>query len=339
METNSHRNQPNTISVENCLEQPTVAEIKRVEQPSRRALLKSLGWMAAFGCLTNNPSLQAVEPFLRPGKPRLLLSLAAYSFRDDFVDVEEVPDGPENRRKMDMFRFLDYCADHGCLGAELTSYYFPKNPSDPYFARVRRHAFLRGIAISGTAVGNTFTHPPGPQRDEQIAMVKTWIRRASLIGAPHVRVFAGNTHPNQSLSEAKRLCIEAMEECAEVAGEHGIFLGIENHGGIVAESKDLLDIVQAIQSPWVGINLDTGNFHTEDPHRDLARCAPYAVNVQFKGMFRPRGQAVRPDDFARTFAILRDANYQGYVVLEYEMAEDSREAVPVLLRRMREFMV
>ena len=49
-----------------------------------------------------------------------------------------------------MFGFIDYCADHQLAGTELTSYFFPKDLDDAYLLRIKQHAFLRGIAISGT---------------------------------------------------------------------------------------------------------------------------------------------------------------------------------------------
>jgi sugar phosphate isomerase/epimerase len=125
-----------------------------------------------------------------------------------------------------------------------------------------------------------------------------------------------------------------MEECAAEAGKHGIFLGLENHGGIVAEPKDLVDMIREIQSPWVGINLDTGNFHTDDPYRDLEMCAPYAVNVQVKAEISKRGQKKEKADLNRLVKMLRDVNYQGFVALEYESAEDPWTAVPRLLKEL-----
>ena len=102
-------------------------------------------------------------PFQRAGKPKLRLSLAAYSFRSFFKyqknSVREVGDRP-----MDLFKFIDFCADHGCEGTELTSYFFRHNITPKYLADLRRHAFLRGVDISGTAVGNNFSLPKGPQR-------------------------------------------------------------------------------------------------------------------------------------------------------------------------------
>lgn len=298
---------------------------------SRRHFL-GLGLLSAAGiCLT--PGLRAVEPFARGGKPRLRLSLAAYSFRDFFQPGK---DGTPAR--MDMVKFIDYCADHGCDGAEVTSYYFPDKVTDAYLLQVRRQAHVRGMTLSGTAVGNDFCHPEGPRREAEMASVADWVRKAALMGAPHIRVFAGVAH-GQTQKEAKKLCIAALEAAAEVAGRAGVFLGIENHGGIVAEAAELIDIVRSVNSPWVGINLDTGNFNTDDPYADLARCAPYAVNVQYKGMVRRRGQKqAEPADEARTFKILRDANYQGWVALEYELPEDPWIKVPQMLDRMRTYM-
>src|SRR5688500_14798603 len=183
----------------------------------------------------------AIEPLVRPGKPRMPLSLAAYSFREFFVDGREGNRPLDPARQLDMRKFIDYCADHGCAGAEVTSYYFPRNVTPEYLLELRRHAFLRGIAISGTAVGNTFTVPAAEKekRQAEITGVKTWIDRAALLGAPHVRVFAGAAG-KLPLAEAKKLCLAALEECAAYAGSKGIFLGIENHGGIVTEADDLL---------------------------------------------------------------------------------------------------
>ncbi len=283
------------------------------------------------------PSLRATEPFSRPGTPRLQLSLAAYSFREFMKDGERGRKGAADpNHQMDLFQFVDYCAEHGCAGAELTSYYFPTDLDDAFLIKLRRHAFLRGVAVSGSAVGNSFTDADGAKRATQIASVKKWIDRAAILGAPHIRVFAGGVPKGSSKEEAKKNCIAALEESGDYAGSKGIFLGIENHGGIVAEASDLLDIVKAVKSPWIGINLDTGNFHTDDPYHDLERIAPYAVNVQMKGEIHPRGQEAQPADLPRLVKILREAHYQGYVALEYESAEDPWKAVPVLLKRMKE---
>jgi len=306
---------------------------------SRRNFGVLTGSLLATGFISGQSETLAIEPFHRKGKPRLKLSLAAYSFRDYFKEASPKREkGVAEEKQLDMFQFVDYCAEHGCDGAEVTSYYFPTELTREYMLKLKHHAFMRGIELSGTAIGNTFTPTAAEKREREIKSTKNWIDNAALMGIPHIRVFAGTLEKGQSLEEAKKNCIEALNECCEYAGEKGVFLGVENHGGIVAEPKDLLEIVRAVQSPWVGINLDTGNFHTEDPYSDLEKIAPYAVNVQIKTEVNPRGKKAGEADLGRLIKILKDANYQGYVALEYEAAEDPMTAVPRTLEKLSKLL-
>ena len=274
----------------------------------------------------------AAEPFNRQGNPNLRLSLAAYSFRSFFKfqknNMREVKAKP-----MDMFKFIDFCADHGCDGTELTSYFFRHNVTRDYLIALRRHAFLRGVEISGTAVGNNFSLPKGDARDAQIAYVKKWIDHAAVLGAPHIRVFAGRETKDVERAEADKWAIAGLRECCDYAGKRGIFLGIENHDSI-GDSKTLINFLKAVDHPWFGVNLDSGNFRTANPYEDFAASAPYAVNVQLKVELKVAGKKEEAD-LKRMADILRKANYQGYVVLEYEAAEDPYVAIPPLLRKLR----
>jgi sugar phosphate isomerase/epimerase len=295
-----------------------------------RTAVGSLG-LAAFSSF-------GIEPFERPGKPRLRLSMAAYSFREYFkvANHKREKTAPADKQ-IDLFQFIDYAADHGCDGVELTSYYFPADCTAEFVAKVRRHAFVRGLSVSGTSIGNTFTHPAGPERDKNVALLKKWVDHAAILGAPHIRVFAGEAPKGAGYDEARKNCLATLAECCDYAGQHGIVLGIENHGGIVAKPDQLLSIVREVKSPWLGINLDTANFHTEDPYADFTRCVPFAVNVQVKDEIRRAGQTKsEPADLKRYFQILRDGNYQGWVALEYESATDPFVAVPPLLKQMKE---
>ena len=274
----------------------------------------------------------AAEPFNRQGNPNLRLSLAAYSFRSFFKfqknNMREVKAKP-----MDMFKFIDFCADHGCDGTELTSYFFRHNVTRDYLIALRRHAFLRGVEISGTAVGNNFSLPKGDARDAQIAYVKKWIDHAAVLGAPHIRVFAGRETKDVERAEADKWAIAGLRECCDYAGKRGIFLGIENHDSI-GDSKTLINFLKAVDHPWFGVNLDSGNFRTANPYEDFAASAPYAVNVQLKVELKVAGKKEEAD-LKRMADILRKANYQGYVVLEYEAAEDPYAVIPTLLKKLR----
>jgi sugar phosphate isomerase/epimerase len=299
---------------------------------SRRAFLARTAFAATTAAFA--PGALAVEPFKRV-KPKLMLSLAAYSFRQYFKEGKGIDPKTDPAKRIDMLQFIDYCAEHDCA-AEITSYYFPAKLTGEFLLQLKRHAFLRGVPFSGTSVGNTFTHPPGQKRDAEIKYVKEWIDHAAVLGAPHIRIFAGEVQRGSSKAEGKKLCIAALEECGDYAGKKGVLLGVENHGGIIGDASDLIEIMKAVKSQWVGVNLDSGNFHTLDPMRDFALCVPYAVNVQWKSEIQPAGSKdKKPSDLPLIAAILKEVNYQGYLTLEYEATEDPYTAVPRLLNQMR----
>ncbi len=277
---------------------------------------------------------RAIEPFKRPGQPVLRLSLAAYSFRQFFKDGQRAEKGAALARTIDLFQFLDFCADHHCEGAELTSYFFPKETDAAFLHRLRRHAFLRGLAISGTAVGNNFTHPKGEVRDREIALVKLWTDHAAALGSAHVRVFAGQSK-TLTKTDAEKNVITALEECCDYAGKRGVFLGLENHDSI-GTGENLIRLMKSVQSPWLGVNLDSGNFHTGDPYLDFEQALPYAVNIQLKTEIRRAG-ALKSEtaDLPRLVKLMRSANYQGFVALEYESAEDPFTAIPATLQQLK----
>jgi sugar phosphate isomerase/epimerase len=255
------------------------------------------------------------EPLRKPTGVNIGLGLAAYSFRKHFEFSKGKPNKPDDGRKINMFGFVDYCAKQHC-GAELTSYFFPPDVDRDYFLRIKRHAFLNGVPIVGTAIGNNFTIGKGQKLDEQIAEAKRWIDRAAIMGAPHIRFFAGTRKQLEAAPDNMKIAIESLRQCVDYAAQSGILIGVENHGQLTA--AQVLEIVKGVDSEWFGINLDTGNFNSDDPYRDLEKCAPYAVNVQLKVKMKSPAGEKYDADYERIFKILADANYRGYLVLEFE---------------------
>jgi len=272
---------------------------------------------------------RAAEPIERNQKPYMKLSLAAYSFRQ-FLGG--------NEPTMTMEDFIDKCAEYNLDGCELTSYWFPKEITNEYLLGLKQKAFRLGLDISGTAIGNDFCIPPSPERDAQLELCRRWIDYAAVFGAPVIRIFAGRIAKGSSEAEALDLCVAGIEESLKYAAQKGVILALENHGGITSTPDQLLAIVKRVSpSPWFGVNFDSGNFRTDDPYGDLARIAPYAVNAQIKTEIAPGGKKEEAD-LERLVKILADANYRGYVVLEYEAAEDPLVAVPRHLDTLRKLL-
>jgi sugar phosphate isomerase/epimerase len=300
----------------------------------RRAFVKAASALAlgAAGGTTLVPhaTAEAIEPIRRNGQPKFKFSLAAYSYRS-------LLQGSRGQSPtLTLREFVDDCAALGLEGTELTSYYFPSPVTPEYLHGLRQHCFRLGLDVSGTAVGNDFGHPPGERRDAQIALVKQWVDHAVALGAPVIRIFAGHVPQGQSAEETHKRMVAAIEECCDYAGQRGIHLALENHGGPTATAEGLLRFVRDVQSPWFGVNLDSGNFSSADPYAELEQIAPYAINVQVKVVVRgPDGKKV-PADFRRLAAILRQVGYRGYIVLEYEEAGDVRQECARYLRQIRE---
>jgi sugar phosphate isomerase/epimerase len=287
---------------------------------------------AALGALALPSALirtaRAIDPIKRTRPSHLKLSLAAYSFRESLA--------PRGRKPtMDLFDFVELGADLALDGVELTSYYFPPDVNSDYLHRLKQRAFGLGLDISGTSVGNNFCAPPGPALEKEHALVRTWIDRAAELDAPVIRIFAGTVPRGETEEVAVKRAIEGIRAALPYAIEKGVTLALENHGGITATPAQLLKLVRAIDSPNFGVNLDTGNFHGEDPYADLAQLAPYAVNVQVKTEISRKGGKAEEADLSRVIGVLRDAKYSGYVVLEYEAREDPATAVPKSIKKLR----
>ena len=279
----------------------------------------------------------AADPIQRNGKPHLKLSLAAYSFSRQLS--QNWPSPRKGGGTMTLLDFIDFCAEQNLDGTELTSYYFPAEVTPDYIRQVKERTFRLGLDISGTAIGNDFCKPAGEALDAEQAMTRKWIDTAADLGAPVIRIFAGNVPKGDTEAAALDRCVAAIDEAVAYAATKSIVLALENHGGITSTPEQLLAIVKRVApSPSFGVNFDSGNFRTADPYASLEMIAPYAMNAQVKATVSPNGGKKEIADLARIIGMLKHANYRGYVVLEYEEEEDPRTAIPPLLKRLRELM-
>ncbi|MBS0204875.1 MAG: sugar phosphate isomerase/epimerase [Planctomycetes bacterium] len=301
---------------------------------SRRDVLGMTAAAAAMALAS--PVARAANPLQRNGKPHMKLSLAAYSFNRT-LPKSWTPDQLATA-KFTLEKFIDFCADQNLDGCELTAYYFPKEITNDYLMSLKEQTFRLGLDISGTAIGNDFCLPEGEARDRSLKMCRDWIDHSATLGAPVIRIFAGNVPKGESEEVARERCIAGINQSLEYAATKGVCLALENHGGITATPEQMLKIIEGVTpSPWFGVNFDGGNFRTPDPYADLAKIAPYAINAQIKVEVAPNGKS-EPTDLARVVKILKDAHYRGFLVLEYEAQEDPLVAVPGHLKTLRELI-
>jgi sugar phosphate isomerase/epimerase len=128
--------------------------------------------------------------------------------------------------------------------------------------------------------------------------------------------------------------IDSIGQCLKSAQDCGVLLALENHWGLGLTPEGVLRIVNAVNSPWLGVLMDTGNF-LEDPYDRLAKIAPKTVYVQAKTYYGGGIWYSLDLDYPRIAGILRKANYHGYIALEFEGKEDWRVAIPKSLGVLR----
>lgn len=296
----------------------------------RRSFLTSISVFTALGVVGPSNLLCSgafgIEPIPRLVPGRMQLSLAAYSLRDLLKG---------NKDGWDLFKFVDYCHEQGIPGAELTSYYFPADVNDAYIVELKEHCRRRGISVSGGAIANDFCQMDNDKLKRDLEHTKLWIDRYALLGAGAIRVFAGSQPKDDSWPATRDRCIATLQEACKYAHSKGIYLALENHGGVTAKSEGLLEIVRGVQAPSFGVNFDSGNFRsTEDPYAELASIAPYAVNAQIKVEMFPGGKRELAD-LGRILRILKDSKYSGWVALEYEASDPPLEAIPRWLAEIK----
>lgn len=278
----------------------------------RRDLLKSLPAVGLGGKLSA-ASLDRVA--------RLRTAICAYSYRNELKDGTMTYD--------DLVRLA---VQTGVDGLDLTVYWFPFT-SDAFLLPLRLLAYKHAVEIYSISVRTDMCRPTAELRAQEVEEVKKWVDVAAKLGAGHIRVFGGTVPKGETEDRAAEWVAEILRRAAEYSGSQGVILGLENHGGITLRAERIIQIVKMVNSPWVGINLDTGNFR-ENSYEQIAMCLPYAVNAQFKTEIRDSQGRSEPADWDRLTAIFAQAGYKGYLALEYESREDARQAVPPLLAKL-----
>jgi sugar phosphate isomerase/epimerase len=253
---------------------------------------------------------------------RLRTAICAYSFRNELKAGSMTYD--------DLVRLA---VQTGVDGLDLTVYWFPST-ADSFLLPLRLLAYKHGVEIYSISVRTEMCQPTAELRAKEIEEVKKWVDVAAKLGAGHIRVFGGTVPQGESEDRAAEWVVEILRRAAEYSSSRGVILGLENHGGITLRAERILQIVKAVGSPWVGINLDTGNFR-EKSYEQIAMCLPYAVNAQFKTEIRDDQGRTVPADWERLIKMFAEAGYKGYVALEYEGREEAPRAVPPLLGRLR----
>lgn len=260
----------------------------------------------------------------------------------------------ENEELRDIDTCIDIADEFGFDGVEILLYQIEQNEmiSRSKLMSYKRRATSLGLPLMGLSTHQGFVTPDREQRKFNIDRTIGQIETAYSLGIPNMRVNTGRWGTSKDFDtlmanrgieppikgytdeDAFPWVIECFEKCIPAAERCGVVLGLENHWGLGLTPEGILRIVNAIDSPWLQITTDTGNF-LEDPYGRLEMLAPKTVLVQAKTYYGG-GQWYTLDlDYPRIGEILNTHNYRGWISLEFEGMEDYRTALPKSLELLR----
>jgi sugar phosphate isomerase/epimerase len=225
--------------------------------------------------------------------------------------------------------------------------------SPEYLNRLKRLAFRSGIDLVMLSIHQDFVSPKAEERKKHIDHTIRCIGIAAQMGIPAIRLNSGRWKtvksfddlmkvkgdepplPGYTDADALKWCIDSIRECLPAAEKAGVMLALENHWGLTTRVEYLMRIWKEVNSPWLGINLDTGNF-PGDSYPGIEALAPHASIVQAKTYYGGGEWYTLELDYKRIAGILRKAGFGGYISLEMEGKEPASTAVPKSLEMLRE---
>ena len=221
-----------------------------------------------------------------------------------------------------------------------------------YLQALKRRAYHAGLDIMGFSTHQGFVNPSAEYRNENIALTIHQIELAYALGIPTMRINTGRWGTSKDFDtlmankgiepslegysdeDGFAWVIDAIEQCLPMAEKCGVTLGLENHWGLGRNATGVKRIVDAINSPWLQVTLDTGNF-LEDRDHQLKMLAPQACLIQAKTYYGGGKWYTLDIDYPKIGNMMRELNYKGYISLEFEGNESPDTAIPKSLELLR----
>ena len=216
--------------------------------------------------------------------------------------------------------------------------------SPAYCNTLKQLAFKKGLALPMLSIHQDFVHPDAGERRKHIEHTERCIGLAEQLGIPAIRLNSGRWKTIKSFDDLMKVkgaeppvegytnehafqwVVESIHACLPRAEKAGVALALENHWGLTTDVDLLLRIWRTVNSPWLVINADTGNF-PGDPYEGIAKLAPHAAIVQAKTYYGGGEWYTLDLDYKKIARILKDAGFRGWISLEMEGREAPQTAV------------
>lgn len=204
----------------------------------------------------------------------------------------------------------------------VNTFYFDKAKDAGYLKKLKNIADSEGVesVLIMCDEEGILGHSEKSEQNKAVENHLKWIEAAAFLGCHAIRV---NARSEGSYEEQMKRCAEGLRKLSEHGEKAGINILIENHGGYSSHGKWLADTIRMVNHPRCGSLPDFGNFRISDKeHYDIYRgteeLMPMAKGVSAKTFNFNRSGYEKDMDYKRLMKIVKDADYHGFVGIEYE---------------------
>ena len=198
---------------------------------------------------------------------KLELGLFSYSYHLAFGAHEVF----RPQVKMNLFEFMGRAAEMGLDGVQLDAAHL-ESTDDAYIDRLRSAAAEHGLYLEYGITGVDGAH------------LRRHLEIAARLEAAMMRTYLGFNPREKSviIKDEVEAAVRALDAVAPQAQSLGVRIAVENHCDLTTDA--LLDLIQRVGSPSVGVCADLGNFmiHLENPVESVRKLAPFIINTHFK---------------------------------------------------------
>jgi len=288
----------------------------------RRSFIKTAGasMLAGMSLATAEAKATVLDTAPTGKMARIFSGCCAYTYRHLFQNGS-----------LTLETFIEKAVDLRLDGIDMTVYYM-KSTDPGYIENLRYLGYKHGVAFSGVACGSTMVQADAAKRAAVLQDIKKWVDVTERIGAPHLRVFAGPQPKGSTMAQCVDWTVELFKAASDYSGKKGITLGLEDHVGVSQSAEVCVEIMQRVNSPYAGINIDISHFVPSpghDSYSQIAACLPYATHAHVRAGFDDNS----PSDLDRVWKMFADAGYKGF--MSYEGEEKDGSGTPAQIAEIR----
>lgn len=260
-------------------------------------------------------TVQATRVFAAGSKPLFKISLAEWSLHRALFGKE--------LNHFDVAKLAK--REFGINALEYSAQFFMDKAEDKtYLRELKQRAdneAVKAVLITVDERGR-IGDPDEKLRMEAVETHHKWVEAAKFLGCETIRV---NAFSDETLSddEQAKLVVDGLRPLVEFGATHDINVIVENHGGLSSNGKWLAKVVKEVNLPTCGTLPDFGNFPAQPGAADLryqgvADMMPFAKAVSAKSYdFDAQGNETTID-YRKMLKIVLDADFHGYLGIEYE---------------------